>query len=203
MKKQSDEEKHIKLWLDECIKAGYVISYEEQPAFILFNEVLTNATITLKTKKVTKSIPLLQERVYTADFIVKLADKAKGIFFIDIDDINTKSDLNYLLRSNDGYCYFEVKASNYNDVVNTERFFLSRTQPLMYEKFNIYVNLVKPLLLFENSFVPKVLMHELYYKKDVYTGKGDKKKLKARVGDKKHKFVYRTLGEFVNSKASN
>jgi len=203
VKKQSNEEKYVKLWLDECIKAGYVISYEEQPAFILFNEVLTNATITLKTKKITKSIPLLQERVYTADFKILFTSKAKGVFFIDIDDINTKSDFNYLLRSEDGVTYFEVKASNYNDVANTERFFLSRTQPIMYEKFNIYVNLVKPLLLFENTFVPKPLMHELYYKKDVYTGKGDKKKLKARVGDKKHKFVYRTLEEYINSKASN
>ena len=145
--------------------------------------------------------------MYTPDYIVRFNERALiegklisylsvGVVFPDMKRI--------LCQVIDGtfVAHIEVKADRRDDY-NTERFFLSRTQPEMFEKFNIYVNLVKPLTLFKNSFVPKALMNEFYYKKDVYIGKGDTKKLKARIGDKKHKFDYRTLEEFVNNKASN
>lgn len=192
---QSNEERYIKAWLDELVENNYVINYEEQPSFEIFPKITFDG---FKGKKEAK-ITLLKERVYTADFLIVFNSKSIGLF---ANTILTNEDKLPKCHSALYFTgYFEVKASNWKDTTNTERFFLSRTQPLMWEKFGIYVNLIKPLDIFKQTFIPKTIMNEFYYKKDVYVGKGENKKLKARIGDKKHKFEYRTLTEYLHERS--
>ena len=92
--------------------------------------------------------------------------------------------------------HIEVKG-NY-DSNSATRYFSSRTQPWMWEKFQIYVQLCKVPRLFQDTFIPKRILHNFFHKKDVYTGKGYKRKLKANKGDKKLRWPYRNLKQYID-----
>jgi hypothetical protein len=180
---------------------GYIKDFITQPeAFQLYDGVKAKffKTVELKTKtKVifSKKQYILNPHIYTADFKIiwesKLLGKMLGIFerlsfdktFLFLPQISKNRNLT---------SFIEVKPSW--DQNNMTRMFSHRTQPWIYEKFGVYVQLIKPYELMKDTFIPNSIRHELYYKKNTKTKK---------VGDKKFGWEYKTLEKYLNNNHGN
>ena len=177
--KQSEEEKWVEMWLKQLKKEGYVESYHfEEESFELYPKLPVLTKFRSKTDKEVWQ-PLHKQIIYTPDFKVYWTHKARNVFFSPLlDCTNGSKDFLYLADPTlpvgqaeqlDWFSYFEVKPDNF-DQHNTKRFFISRTQPEMYEKFGKWISLVTPFALFNRTFTPDSLFTELTYKKGKNTG---------------------------------
>jgi len=185
-KKISTEEKWMQIYFEQLKEERLIkeIIYQPEP-IILSNRVVVPIHKQLKTKVKIINKPILIEREYTMDFIIIW--NTRNIFHKSISDDYYEEKLP-LFFSNMNESYIEVKSNSRFDH-NMKRFFLSRTQPIVWDKFNIYINLIEVPNIFKNTFIPDKILHEFYYRK---------RTKKNNVGDKKYNFEYRTLKEFLN-----
>ena len=195
----SIEEYMIQLYFEELQEQGFVKEIISQPEpFVLFKglgkKFYKNKQLKTKIKTMySKKKFLINPHEYTTDFKIEWnLDKSPTIFEMLISDeefditIPFRSAF-YKKESIETVSYLEVKPSF--DQNNMTRLFTSRTQPWIWEKYNIYVQLIKPLDLFKATFIPELLMPFMYYRKTTK---------KNNIGDKKHKWEYKTLTEFLN-----
>ena len=198
------EEWYVYQYLLELKKNNIVKKIDFQPTkFTLFKgekrKFYSIKHLKTKTSKsYLKRKYLINPHIYTPDFkiywnIEKNIDKFaqyqnrselnKNIsFFITLEASTVKKEILQV-------SYLEVKASF--DQNNMTRMFTSHIQPLIWEKYETYIQLIKPMSLFKDTFIPNSLLSELFYSK---SGKWGKK------GDKKFKWEYRTFKEFINIK---
>jgi hypothetical protein len=193
----SFEEWLIFLYLEELKGNGFIdeIIFQPKP-FELTDEVPRKFYKEKVDKKgnikrvYTKKQNLLNKHIYTPDYKVIWAEKADGIF--EQDTTRSELNLNIPFISNSMHTinsYLEVKAEW--DKNNMTRMFTSHIQPYVYWKYDEYVQLVKPYDLFKETFVPKKAMEYMVYKvKTKYYN----------IGDKKFKWRYKTLEEYLNEK---
>ena len=182
----SEQEYQINEWLLELQKVGLVGEINYQPASIRLNEELT-ISIPIDGKNKPKKHVILKKHDYTADFEIVTVNELFGA----VKGIHSK-----LFRSDKDKVVLEVKPDStllkLIDSHGSTRLFTSRTQPWVYEKFGIFVNLVTPNILFSSTFVPKSLVDSFYYKKAlVRKGKLIKK------GDSKVTWKLKTVEEFI------
>lgn len=180
----SQEEEQIKIYFNELQKNGFIkeIKYQPEP-IILFNKVEIPIIKQLKTKSKTIFKTLLNERIYTPDFLITWNDK--NIFHEDISNYSFDKFPYFFSYMNKSY--IEVKSDNRFDN-NMTRLFTSRTQPWVWQKHKIFINLVKVPEIFKDTFIPDEILHDFYYKVNT---KNNKK------GDKKFKWNYNTLQSFL------
>ena len=180
---ESQEELFILWYFFELKEAGIVKSIERGESFNLSDErsekYYETKQLKTKTKKIEKKVTLLREHVYTPDLKVTWN---KDIYskFITGGITFTKYIPFYYTTCEFGnpVTYVEIKP-DFNLSNNMERIFIIN-QKWTYNKFKVYVNLVKPKELFEKTFTP-----ELYTK--TATGK-----------EKKQTFTFRSLNQFLN-----
>lgn len=189
-KKISTEEIYMKAYFNELKEAGFIkeIIYQPTPIVLLHKvEVPVKLVKQLKTKfkEETKLKIILKDREYTMDF--QIIWNGPSIFHKSIQDDYYEQKLP-LFFSDMNRTYVEVKSDSRFDH-NTTRFFLSRTQPWIWEKFNMYINLIKVPDIFKESFIPQEILHNFYYKR---------KTKKNKIGDAKYSWKYRTLKEFTD-----
>ena len=192
-KELSQEEKWMMSYLDELQLRGFIKYYTHQPdPFILSDQIEYKFRKEFKTKDdqiINKT--LINGHIYTPDFFIqwnellntKLVTHTHKIFN---DGIATK--LPPFLCNMDGKSYVEVKGIF--DRNNMTRLFTTRTQPWVFEKFRIYINLIKMPDLLKNTFIPESILSEFFYKRDTK---------KNKVGDKKYQWKYKSLKEFITS----
>lgn len=192
----SKEEYWIYLYLLELKEEGYILDIICQPDSFKLYEGLPKKFFRLKqlktkvSKKYTQRKNLINPHEYTADFRVYW-DFIKATKFIhEVTDDEKNLDIPFIVNEfYDAISNIEVKGSF--DRNNATRLFTSRTQPWVWQKFGVYVQLIKPLELFKETFIPKAILPDFYYKK---TGKWGLK------GSKKYKWEYKTLKEYINGK---
>jgi len=156
MQIDSDEEQVMLQWLEELAMAGYISKIERADTFRL-SEPLINSYIELKqlkksVKNIDKEQKLLEGHVYTPEFKVTW-EKFNNAIVAFPNGGNRKRDeilLSGMDRDN-VVTYLEVKPEW--DQNNMERLF-KINQKWMWEKYQIYVNLVKPAQLMANTFTP-------------------------------------------------
>ena len=140
----SEQEYQVNEWLLELKEKGLVGEINYQPSSIRLNEELI-VSIPNGLKK-PKKLSILKKHDYTMDFEITcselLYDAVKGTH-------------SRLFRSDDSKVRLEVKpdstALKLVDSHGSTRLFTSRTQPWVYEKFGIFVNLCTPNILFSNT----------------------------------------------------
>jgi hypothetical protein len=165
----SKEEVYFSWWLDDAIKAGYVVKYSYEPEPLHLSDVVKNKYIKkLKTKNKNMEEKLLDKHVYTADFLIYWNDKARDIFFINE---NTKKQNNQAFTFvKENKSYVEIKGSFDNN--NMTRLFRVN-QKWVYDKLNVFVNLFK-ISNNKNSFFDKTFTPRRYLLTD---GGGKKRKI--------------------------
>ena len=145
----SPEELYVSWYLDELGEAGYVIQVDFHPdSYRLSPQVKYKRYKMLKTK--IKEIPstLLQEHIYTPDFLVYWTQEAVSIFFKGtggpfFPDMQTE----ILQRT-----IWEVKPPF--DRNNMTRLF-TINQKWVYDKYGVYVQKIIPQKLFRDTFTPQ------------------------------------------------
>lgn len=182
---ESPEEAYIVWYLDELAGAGIIEDYTYQPkalslspAFHYFWEKK------LKTKTKPMKSTLLQEHVYTPDFLVQWSIPYKGVYYKDIEDVGEDKSCYFFAERNlfDGSMesYWEVKpAFDRNNMIRL--FYIN--QKWIYEKYMRYVQKIIPRHVFENTFTPQ---------RYLLTDTGRQKR--------KINFAVRSLEKFYNDK---
>jgi len=156
----SDEEEWTLMWLEELAMIGFVDKIERSEPIRLANPLYNTHTeikiLKTKSKESIKRQKILDEHVYTSEFKVTLTEKAMDIIaqFIATDNhshITTPLLYTWDKHGENRICYIEVKPEW--DQNNMERLF-KINQKWMWEKYQMYINLIKPLKLMEKTFTP-------------------------------------------------
>jgi len=135
MEFDSNEEKYFSWYLDELKEAGFVEKYEAQPeSYVLAEPVSYSYNKYLKTKVKHIGKALIQKHIYTADFKIYWAYKARGIFFYNILDEKDLTKIPFVtVHSN--YTLIEIKPCF--DRNNMTRLF-TINQKWLYKEHSIY-----------------------------------------------------------------
>lgn len=195
-KYKNNEELYFSYYLDELKEQGLIESYEYEPeSFLLSDEITFNYTKTTvlktKTKVENKTKALLHKHSYTPDFVIKPSSKGNGIniFGWNLEEFPlfiTSGKVGEYARS-----YIDVKGAFSKNLSTSVTFPLN--QKWMYQKYGIYVQKIKPFDLFKQTFMPKLVIEEMKYKRD-YIKKG---KLLAKKGDSKLDYKPKTIKEWI------
>lgn len=151
----SDEEWMMLMWAEEMIERGLLESVERAEPFLL-SSAITNTykeTVELKTKtkEVEKKQKLLEEHVYTPEFkIIPTEEGYKKLVYNPMLQGGRKNTKLFIGDQMNGI-YIEIKPEW--DQNNMERLF-KINQKWVADKYGIIVNLIKPIQLYEKTFVP-------------------------------------------------
>lgn len=203
VKYDSKEEVWFAMWLAELEKAGYIASWVKNVRSMILTKGLKvpyKRVTQLKTKVKVEDRQkiLLNPSEYTPDFRVHFTEKGHDLFcsWITIHDLNPNA---LFFTNNDGIqqkdipmYVFEVKPNF--DQNNMERLFRNN-QKFVWDKHQIFVNLVEPVSLFKKTFLPLEAESDFKYKK-APTGKNKGKK---KVGDWKVDWTPKTLKQYVQT----
>lgn len=150
----SDEEVMVIMWLEELAYAGYILKVERAGSFDLSDGLVNvyeeTKELKTKTKTVEKRKSLLNAHIYTAEFVVTFSPEGVKKF-VDNPMYRTIEKFSKLFIGTQ-FVYLEVKPEW--DQNNMERLF-KINQKWVWEKYETFVNLVKPGKLFEDTFTPK------------------------------------------------
>lgn len=155
----STEEYYFECCLIELVNMGFVKYYKRQPESIKITEGLKisyTETTQLKTKtKVTvRHQTLLQDSVYTPDFLIAWENKAENILFQNIIYSNKKLVTPFIAYP-EGDTYISiVECKGSFDRNNMTRLFVLN-QKFIWDKYKIFVNLVVIPDFFKKVFTPK------------------------------------------------
>lgn len=148
----SQEEVMAIMYFEELIEAGYVEKIERAEPIRLSERLENKYTqvveMKTKTKEVEKNQVILEDHVYTPEFKVTWTHKGKGLF---VDSVHKERKIDAPFIGN-WVTYIEVKPSF--DQNNMTRLF-KINQKWVYQQHQIFVNLVQPHKLFEETFTPK------------------------------------------------
>jgi hypothetical protein len=152
----SNEEQYFELWLDELLFHGYIDNYVYQPEAYKINDVVEYGILVhMKTKDKLVSKTLLRAREYTPDYHIFWNEKAKGIFYQNLGEIeNTRP----IMIANKDVTTLDVKGTH-NQHSSWGIFEANRKD--VWEKYCVFVEKVTPIgkkaCLFGLTFTPSDL----------------------------------------------
>lgn len=195
VKFDSDEEVYVAMWLQELKEAGFVKDWMKCVTPIQLTNGLKlkyvkNTQLKTKLKVENKEHTLLKPSEYTPDFEINWTYDGWKQFISGIYNDFDKDKL-FFNRNYVASTFLEVKPEF--DQNNMERAF-RMNQKFVWDKHQIFVNLVEPVSLFKKTFIP--LAATPYFKYKVST-----KKMLAKgktKGDWKFDFEPKTLNEFLS-----
>jgi hypothetical protein len=145
--KRSKEEIYFSWYLSELEKEGYIYNIRHEPKSIKLTDGFSVEYIK-KMKRVPDKIltkTIIPTKVYTYDFDFYCTD-----YFL-----NNKTLMKYFrtntMASGREKCFVEVKGSF--DMNNMTRLF-KQNQAWVYDKYKVYINLIKIPLIFKQTFTP-------------------------------------------------
>jgi hypothetical protein len=151
----SQEEMMAIMYFEELIEAGYVEKLERAESIGLSERLENKYTqvveMKTKTKKVEKNQVLLEEHIYTPEFVVTWNINGQHAF-ADTFEYPFPRKFKKPFVEHDGKSWIEVKPSF--DQNNMTRLFVINRK-WCWDKHNIFINLVQPHKLFEETFTPK------------------------------------------------
>lgn len=151
---ESNEELWFLMWAFELKEIGYIENIERAESFKLTDSLVREYTKIIRKRVVIRQEVLLNGSSYTPEFKIKwkLLEANKMLNHVDASPIVYKPNSLLILTKNT-ISYIEVKANFDNN--NMTRIFQQHTQKQMWDKHNIYVNLIKIPSLFKETFTPK------------------------------------------------
>jgi hypothetical protein len=151
----SKEELYFSLWCKELELAGYIDSWAEAKTYPLGEKIVNTYNEVKKTKTVPKEQTILNGCEYTPDFEIHWNKKALNIFYDYFPTINSKVNTKLFIANNDEPIYksiIEVKPSfDQNNMTRLN----TTNRKWMYQKYSIFVNLIKVPDIFKDTFTPK------------------------------------------------
>lgn len=180
IKLDSNEEKYYIYWLDELVKANYILNYKYHVTIPILDNKYINLQVLRGKKKISEEhqFKLLSDITYEADFLIEwntdmFHDNGK-FWFIENQCVNglpsLLKTLHYAQLSDDNkiLSYVDVKGT-FAGIHNNSAVIFPIKQKLIYDKLGIYINSIKPLSdkgLFAHTFTPQLYMKTDITKKD-------------------------------------
>jgi len=169
----SQGEVEFLMWCEELKQNGYIIDYKRGETKLLSNSVYNTYTAQLKTKTKEQSETILLKHEYSWDFTIEWSDLGIKYFANRFGEKWTKP---FLINSK-SMSFIENKPSF--DFGNMTRL-VTLNVKWMWEKYGIFIQVVKNDDLFKETFVPK---------ERLFNKKGEKRAFK---------FKPLTLEEYIN-----
>lgn len=154
----SMEEKMFLYWCEELIQAGYIQKVERARSYILTDGVTNSYAKQMKTKSKSCTECLLKPSSYNPDFEILWTDKGLDKFCWTIGSNSKKNRIfinDFMSEVKDHKTTVEVKGSF--NAENMIRLF-QNNRKFLYQRHNVFVNLVVPDKLFEETFIPAKAM---------------------------------------------
>lgn len=185
VKFDSIEEYYFYCWCVEAKEAGFIESVtrvtEAMPITSgLINKYIETVELKTKTKLLEKKQNILTPSIYTPDFYINWSHKANDVFFQTLNS-GKKVTLPFIGQENMTGFYSHVECKPVFDQNNMGRLFVIN-QKIIWDKYNQYINLIYPTLLFRDTFAPSEYMK-------TPTGK-----------DRKFSYKLNTIKEFLDGK---
>lgn len=197
---KSTSERYFSYYLEELQEAGFIKKwYYEQDTWELTPKLEITYLKRLKTKIKEETEFLLHPSSITADFTIIWEEKARNIFFLDVNlpikDVKLIPFRVSEFVRNRYHTYVECKQVKTFKANNSDISFPYK-QKFLYQLYEIYLQKIKPFTpnnsptcLFKETFTPmKVAEEERYVKRTADN----------KIGDSKLKYKVRTLKEFLN-----
>jgi hypothetical protein len=152
----SKEEIYFFWYLTELYNNGFIFQINYQPqTFTLADKQEYYWTQVLKTKTKQMLATILQGHDYTPDFLIIWSSRAQGILYNKSDDIfnfrkNVFVGKKYTYSQDVSFIEVKAEFGKYNSF----RWF-TINQKWVYQKFGIYIQMVKPISLFKKTFTPE------------------------------------------------
>jgi len=141
-------------WLFELKEKGYIEEIERAKSFLLTEGFYNYYTEPIKrgTSSRTKDQVVLRPSSYTPEFHVVWNKKADNLVWII--GSNTKFDKTFIgHKDENGRIFTLIECKSSFDFSNMTRLFINN-QKFLFDKYKMYVNLIKPDKLFECTFCP-------------------------------------------------
>ena len=159
-KQESKLEDYFTWYLEELEAAGYVTEWTPQPRSYLLADKATyvwEKQLKTKIKDVEAMIPELSEHIYTPDFEIVWAKKARDVFHTNLYSgkkalVDCPFISDFEIKPLEDVSLIEIKPPK--DRYNMIRVF-GLNQRWMWQRHGIYVQKVVPDWLFKDSFVPE------------------------------------------------
>jgi hypothetical protein len=140
-------------WASEVQRAGYIQSIERAESYLLSDSLMHSYVKQLKTKSNPAIQTLMHGHSYTPEFLIHWNLEALGKF-VWVFDPKIKHEMPLFIGIADhGRISTVVEVKPMWDQNNMERLF-KVNQKWMWEKHSVFVNLVKPQKLFQDTFTP-------------------------------------------------
>lgn len=154
---QSKEELYFSFWLEELEQAGYINSWNNAKTYQLGEKIVNKYTEQLKTKSKEKEQTILNGCEYTPDFEINWNHKARNIFFdIFPNELTHKINLDLFIGQwVNGLDYTSIIEVKPNFDQNNMTRLNGINRKWMYQKYSVFVNLVKVPDIFKDTFTPK------------------------------------------------
>lgn len=192
LKIDSDDEKYVGWYFQELKEVGIIKDFKRAESYTLNKNLIINyqeiKQLVTKTKVIEKSQTLILNKVYTPDYEVlwlKGENTKKLVQILKPEIRITKIFICQLLK---GEFTSIIEVKPIHDQNNMTRLFKTN-QAIVWDSYDIYVNLITYQELFEATFTPlKYIIEEGSYKNNTKHGKK---------GDNKIKWKVRTLEEYL------
>lgn len=187
----SQEEVWFAMWLQELKKNGYIVTWDKVTKPMEITKAvkfpyIKETKLKTKIKTESKEFTLLNAMNYTPDFSIFWTDYGWIKFGSPLT--NPKKDSIFFSGGSIDDTLVEIKPSF--DQNNMTRDFITK-QKFIFDKFKLFINLIFPEELFEDTFMPEEAMEDFIYKRDTKT----KKK-----GDWKTNYIPKAFKDFQNGK---
>jgi hypothetical protein len=176
---ESLEELAFLQWAFELVKTGFILHIGRSESFLLCDALAHNYAQQLKTKSKPMQQLLLHGHSYTPEFDIQWNDTAIRAGLVWVANEKSRFDALFIGRYLEGRLVTTIEVKPMFDQNNMERLF-KVNQKWMWDKHHIFVNLVKPQMLFKETFTPREYLT---------SPAGRPRKLK---------WVVRSVGEFLN-----
>lgn len=144
----SDGEIHFIMWMEELKQNGYIKEYKRGESILLSNSVTNNYVQQLKTKSKPCHHTILMGHSYSWDFTIEWTELGLQYF---VNKFGEKWEKPFLINSN-SMSYIECKPPF--DFQNMSRLAVLNIK-WVWEKCQIFIQMVKNEELFEKTFTPK------------------------------------------------
>lgn len=143
-------------WAEELKKQGYIISIERAQSYLLSDALTNNYAEQLKTKSKPVNQLIAHGHSYTPEYEILWDYKKAREKFIWIMGSGNKFDRHFIAHptQDPNICRTVIEIKPNFDFANMTRLAILNVK-WTYQRHGIWVNIIKPLELFEKTFVPK------------------------------------------------
>lgn len=153
----SYQELYFASWLEDLKSKGLVLDYQFNPdPFILSNKQTVKWNKQLKTKQKELHKSLLSPVSYTTDFKIVWNPKVDGLLIYKAEGVYNNISNHLIYSDENNVSYIEIKPSfNYQNMNRHVRIKIA----WVYQLYNIYVQIIDPIVLFKSTFYPNRYMY--------------------------------------------